>query len=92
MPPPVAAPWTSCRLVWAGRRRAAGRGWPRPEAGAILDTLPLGNDSVGLPLPVRTPMARKPRNGAAAAVGFATAAGTALAGALVGAAALLIAV
>jgi len=62
---------------------------PKPEPGAILDTLPLGNDALGagLPLPMRAPIARRPRNGAEA---LAAGAGTALAGLLVGAAALLI--
>jgi hypothetical protein len=60
---------------------------PKPEPGAILDTLPMGNDT-GFALPMRTPMARKPRNGAASAV---TAVGSALAGAIVGAGALLMA-
>jgi hypothetical protein len=64
---------------------------PKPEPGVLLDTLPLGTDSM-LPLPPRVPMAaRRARNGAGEG-SVASAVGSALAGALVGAAALLIAV
>jgi hypothetical protein len=62
---------------------------PKPEPGVLLDTLPMGNDSM-LPLPPRVPMARRARNGAGG--GVAMAVGSALVGALVGAAALMIAV
>ena len=73
---------------------------PKPTAGQILDQLPLGNDTAGFALPMRAPIARKPRNsagrlGMGAGSGLAAAAaaaGSVLAGAAVGAAALLMAV
>jgi hypothetical protein len=65
---------------------------PKPEPGAIYDTLPMGGNDTGFALPMRTPMARKPRNGAGGGGGLvAGAAGSVLAGALAGAAALLMA-